>query len=171
MGLASSRLPRVRPGDRLAARYINEFIRLHDREIRGICVLSDPMGTLIWQAGRTKFKLTRLMLAEDHPGFGEVFMCYKGVWDAGDTCWVFDCEEDCDDWVYAIDWFYGGDSFTYPEAGATGLFVPRPSTSFGTIWECVSLDCESQGACEDLEFCAGTYTGTCGTGTGTGTGT
>lgn len=169
--LASNRIPRYQRGMRLHHAHFNELVRLADRETRGINVMSDGMGTMIWNRRVKRFQLTRLMLAEDHPGWGEVFMCYKGIWHSDTCCWTWDCGDGCDDLVYAIDWFWAGeeDWEYYPDEGATGLFVPRACTTFGTIWECVSMDCESKGACGTVNeagsgsgtgaYCVGTYSG------------
>lgn len=173
--LASEYMAPVQPGDHHQADYVNKMIELLDREIRGEGVISDGMGTCIWQQRSQNFELRRLMLAEDHPGWGIVFMCYWGEWDPMTSCWEFDCSDGCDDWVYAIDWFWGGEGFPYyPDAGATGLFTPRRSKKFGTLWEAVSMDCEAKNDCSGYYgtgtgtgtgtgagFCAGTYTGVC----------
>jgi len=89
---------------------------------------------------------TELMLAEDHPGKGVVFKCYRGIWCPEDHTWRYDCTDGCADWAWAIDHRY---DVPYPDIGARGLFTPRPSDTYGTIWECVSLDCSSPGACAD----------------------
>lgn len=178
MGLVHNLLRPRRRGDRLTAHEWNIVRELLAREIRGINVMSDATGWNIWNDPLpSTITLARLMLAENHPGWSEVFMCYKGVWNSLTTCWDFDCDDDCDNWVYAIDWFWGGDYFTYPDAGATGIFWEHPSDDFGTIWECVSMDCEAYVSCDDqggsgtLSLC-GSGSGTCwGSGTGTGTGT
>jgi hypothetical protein len=80
-------------------------------------------------------------LAENHPGRGVAFNLTLGTWDATQTKWLYNISPN----VKAIDWRYG---VPYPDAGATGLFHPKASDTYGTIWECVSLDCESPGACE-----------------------
>lgn len=79
-------------------------------------------------------------LDEDHPGRGVVFDVHLGAWDSSAHEWVYDTETVSK----AIDWRYG---VPYPDLGATGLFEARPSQSYGIIWECVSLDCESPGPC------------------------
>lgn len=85
-------------------------------------------------------------LSVNHPGRGTAFDVILGTWDTS-----------IDEWIYtsgpsakAIDWRYG---VPYPESGATGLFTPRASDTYGTIWECVSLDCASPG-----EACGYSYT-------------
>ena len=82
-------------------------------------------------------------LAGDHPGRGTAFDIHLGVWIAASTSWIY-----LYDTVKAIDWRYG---VPYPDAGATGLFVPRRDETNGTIWECVSLDCESPESCNTEE--------------------
>lgn len=79
-------------------------------------------------------------LAEDHPGRGTAFNIHLGTWDPAQDKWIYDT----DTTVKAIDWRYG---VPYPAAGATGLFEPRPSDTYGTIWEVSPLDCESPGEC------------------------
>jgi hypothetical protein len=81
-------------------------------------------------------------LAEDHPGRGIAFDLYLGVWSRANDKWEYDTSKT----VKAIDWRYG---VPYPPAGSTGLFERRPSTTYGVIWEDVSLDCESPGDCGD----------------------
>lgn len=75
-------------------------------------------------------------LAENHTGRGEEFDIHLGTWNAGSQKWIYDTENT----VVAIDWRYG---VPYPEAGATGLFMARASTSNGIIYEAVALDCEA----------------------------
>lgn len=91
-----------------------------------------------WTAQRS---LTGGCLAENHPGRGTAFSVYLGIWDPDYDAWSYDTAKET---VKAIDWRYG---VPYPDAGATGLFEPRGSTYYGTIWECVALDCESPGEC------------------------
>lgn len=81
-------------------------------------------------------------LAEDHPGRGVAFDIHVGTWSTADDKWIYDSENT----EKAIDWRYG---VPYPDSGATGLFERRASATYGTIWECVSLDCLSPGACGD----------------------
>lgn len=85
--------------------------------------------------------LTGGCLYEDHPGRGIGFYIRLGVWDTAYDAWSYDPSEDP---VWAIDWRYG---VPYPAAGSTGLFEARGSDYYGTIWECVALDCESPGEC------------------------
>lgn len=80
-------------------------------------------------------------LKEDHPGVSTPFKVYRGNWNPTTNEWVYDLENE----YWAIDHRYGT---PYPEAGTTGLFVPHPSEGYGTMYECVSLDCFSPGACE-----------------------
>lgn len=88
----------------------------------------------------SSFRLMELCLAENHPGRGIKFNAYQGTWSPNANGWTYTCAAT----VAAIDWRYG---VPYPPSGARGLFTPRPSTTYGTIWECVALDCESPGAC------------------------
>ena len=79
-------------------------------------------------------------LAENHPGRGVVFNLTLGTWNATQMKWLYNVSPN----VKAIDWRY---AVPYPDAGATGLFQPKPSVTHGTVWECVALDCDSPGAC------------------------
>ena len=79
-------------------------------------------------------------LDEDHPGRGIVFDIHLGTWTPASDSWTYDTVT-----IYkAIDHRYG---VPYPLAGATGLFWPRKSTTYGTVWETVALDCSSPGPC------------------------
>lgn len=79
-------------------------------------------------------------LAEAHPGRSVAFNIYLGTWDSATDGWDYSLAAT----VKAIDHRYG---VPYPVAGATGLFESRKSDLYGTIWECVALDCSSPGAC------------------------
>lgn len=79
-------------------------------------------------------------LNEDHPGRGTVFEINLGTWSTAENKWIYSSGEP----VSAIDWRYG---VPYPTGHATGLFEARSSDDYGVIYECVSLDCESPGAC------------------------
>lgn len=84
--------------------------------------------------------LVELCLKEDHPGRGALFDAYVGVWNATTHAWDYTCEST----VKAVDWRY---DTPYPQAGARGLFVARESALYGTVYECVSLDCDTPGDC------------------------
>jgi hypothetical protein len=88
---------------------------------------------------RLEPSLVGCCLYEDHPGRGLVFQVTLGTWHPDHDQWIYD-----GGLAYAIDWRHG---VPYPPSGATGLFEQRPSTTYGTIWECVSLDCTSPGPC------------------------
>jgi hypothetical protein len=88
--------------------------------------------------------LIELMLAEDHPGQSIVYKSYVASWCMRDNSWRYDCTETCDHWVYCIDHRY---DVPYPDEGARGLYIPRPSYHYGTIFENVSMDCSSEGLC------------------------
>jgi hypothetical protein len=85
--------------------------------------------------------LIELCLKVDHPGQATAFDCYMAVWVPDDDDWDYD---GCSLEVKAIDHRY---DVPYPNKGATGLFTPRPSTTHGTIFECVSLDCSAEKLC------------------------
>jgi len=86
-------------------------------------------------------QLTGGCLQQDHPGRGTPFHITLGEWQSDDYSWDYTGET-----VYAVDWRYG---VPYPDAGATGLFTPRGSDDYVTIWEVVALDCSSPGECGD----------------------
>ena len=79
-------------------------------------------------------------LDENHPGRFTLFDIHLGTWNSTTHKWEYDTENT----VKATDGRYG---VPYPDAGATGLFEPRASDTYGTIWEVVALDCSSPGAC------------------------
>lgn len=115
-------------------------------------------GTRVALVGGSGSDLVELCLAENHPGRGIPFDAYLGTWDPSSDKWEYEAGTgtgtgDCTGaaTVKAIDWRYG---MTYPEIGAKGLFVARSSDEHGTVYECVSLDCESSGNC--CEYGTGT---------------
>lgn len=114
-------------------------------------VLDDNDVYINWMLldGGSSSSTTELMLAEDHPGKGVVFKCYQGIWCPEDHTWRYDCTDGCAEWVWAIDHRY---DVPYPDIGARGLFTPRASNTYGTIWECVNLDCSTPGTCADQDI-------------------
>lgn len=80
--------------------------------------------------------LIRFELAEDHPGRGVVFGIYKGTWSESTHAYTYNSGTE----FKGIDWFNGT---TYPAIGATGLFLPKKSDTYGTIYEVVTMDCEA----------------------------
>lgn len=95
-----------------------------------------------WIANVSSIGLVGGCLAEGHPGKGEPFDIYLGTWSSSSDGYSYDTGTT----VKAIDWRYG---VPYPDAGATGLFQARPSDAHGIIYDTVSLDCLSPGACGD----------------------
>ena len=116
----------------------------------GLVMLAD-MGDgkfLVDKAGGGRGGLIEMCLAENHPGRHttgsvNVFDVYMGVWSAANDTWEY---PDTTTTYKAIDRRYGT---PYPDAGSKGLFEPRPSTAHGVIYDCVSLDCATPGACAD----------------------
>lgn len=102
--------------------------------------------------------MKRVCLAEDHPGYGIVFTAYLGEWDPDTDSWDYGESEDEATLVHCIDYWYSI-SGPYPGEGATGLAIPQSSTTYETLYEMVTMDCDSPGVCFES------------TGTGTGTGT
>lgn len=94
-----------------------------------------------WMVVDEGLDLVECCLSEDHPGRGIAFDVLLGEWDYSTDGWTYSIASTT---AKAIDWRFG---VPYPETGAKGLFTPRPSETHGTIYECVSLDCESSGAC------------------------
>ena len=87
-----------------------------------------------------------LMLAEDHPGRGEVFKAYVGTWCPNSNNWTYNCGDECAEWIWAVDHRF---DVPYPNAGARGLFIARTSTFHGIIYENISMDCSSPGTCQE----------------------
>ena len=94
---------------------------------------------VIGSAGGTS-PIVECCLAEDHPGRGIVFSLYPGTWSSSQNKWGYGSLQA----AYGIDWRHG---VTYPDKGARGYFNPKPSDTYGTIYDCVSLDCTSPGEC------------------------
>ena len=85
---------------------------------------------------------------EAHPGHGICFSILVGTWCPSEHQFRFDC--DAAEFETGIDFHYG---VPYPEEpGARGWFKRMPSawTTSGYIYVCVSLDCESPGACDAI---------------------
>lgn len=89
-------------------------------------------------------------LAEDHPGCGVVFDVWPlPVWNPADK-WMFnESKWDLDgcDGTYKLKAIDLRKGVPEPAKYATGLFVPRVSSEYGVLLECVTLDCESPGGC------------------------
>lgn len=100
-------------------------------------VLAHKNGFGTWLV-EARADLVELCLNENHPGRGVAFDANLGTWKTSDNSWDYTTKTA----VKAIDWRYG---VPYPNAGARGLFVPRFSDTYGTIYECVSLDCDTVG--------------------------
>ena len=86
------------------------------------------------------------ILMEAHPGQGQCFDLLVGTWCPSEHQFRFDC--DAEEFETGIDFHYG---VPYPEEpGARGWFKRMPSawTTSGYIYVCVSLGCESPGACD-----------------------
>jgi hypothetical protein len=96
------------------------------------------------RVSNSRASLVELCLAEDHPGRSIAFDAKLGHWSPAADNWCYDSAPT----VKAIDHRYGA---PFPDAGARGLFLARPSTEHGIIYECVSLDCESPGTCPECE--------------------
>lgn len=112
-----------------------EFLQKDDEEVY--------LNWMFVEGSGTGTELTEFCLAENHPGRNTPFNVYKGVWSSGSDLWTY---PDTSTTYKAFDRRYGA---PFPDAGAKGLFTPRQSDTYGIIYECVSLDCESPGDCED----------------------
>ena len=103
-----------------------------------------------WDGQRAAFvplttgSLVELMLAENHPGKSIVYRAYLGIWCPNHNDWRYDCTDTSDEWVYAIDHRY---DVPYPNVGARGLYISRPSDQYGVIYENVNMDCSTPGTC------------------------
>ena len=92
--------------------------------------------------------LVELMVAEEYER-GVVFKAYLGAWCPQDNTFRYNCDDNCEQWVWAIDFRYG---VPYPGVGARGMFTPMPSAVHGTIYVNVSMDCETPGPCDEQEI-------------------
>jgi hypothetical protein len=131
------------------------------------CVFNVLSGK--WEVIPLEGGLVEGCLAEDHPGRGVVFEIYTGTWVPENNGWYYEQSSSgyqggesssglctpTGDLKKAVDWRYG---MTYPTAGARGLFAKRLGYCEGeyvTMYEVVSLDCESPGECCDPEVAEG----------------
>lgn len=108
----------------------------------GLTVVSaiEHVDNLVWVVRDKQSGLVELCLIDDHPGRGVVFDAYLGRWSTFAHKWIYDCSTT----VKAIDW---REVSAYPGAGGRGYFTPWPSDDYGTIYDCVSMDCSSPGVC------------------------
>ena len=152
------------PGQRYLARYYGT------KTLAGIvdpATEADVVLPLVMVEGGTPLTA---VLAEDHPGCGEVFDVWiapiwdpEDKWDLGAAVWDI---EGCDSSItfHAIDLRKG---VPEPYKYATGLFVARVHLTYGVLLEALEIDCESPGRCG---FCEPT-TSASGTATPTATAT
>jgi hypothetical protein len=114
-----------------------------------VAIVQKPVATgeqlcvILFQAESSQVR--RCCLAEDHPGCGVVFDLKLGIWNSATDEWDYEASAS----AKGIDFFYAVD-FTYPGAGATGNFEPRPSDTYGTLWHCLgnmSCDADACGGC------------------------
>lgn len=116
---------------------------------------TDPQIARIWSAVRAVEKhighltrrhgyvvgsqpaAVRCCLAEQHPGYNIVFEVYVGTWNPATDNWDYSLEKS-----KAKDLFYADPEVT-PGEGATGMFIPRPSDTYGTIYMAISGDCDA----------------------------
>jgi len=105
-------------------------------------MLIDTADDLIW-----------CMLMEDHPGRFECFYVLQGVWCPKSARFLFDC--DSTDYLLAIDLHYtqsAGGLIPEPEKFAQGWFKLMPlenNPNHKMIAVVVTLDCDSDGSCEN----------------------
>lgn len=141
-------LKMVAAGEKLSAAEENLLRQLATRTVDLPDALVDSRG--IRQArpapDESEDELYWCILVEAHPGRGRCFNMLIGTWCPSEHKFRFDC--DATEYEIGIDWHYG---VPYPtEAGARGWFKRMTSnwTDSGYIYVCVSLDCESPGACD-----------------------
>lgn len=117
-----------------------------------VFVARDKFGH--WIVTQMGDRLIWCMLAENHPGRGIPFQIRIGTWCPEEAKYRFDCGGTT---YCAIDWHY---DVPYPDIHAQGWFVPRLYAPTGTgtgpcdvdvqlIYVCISLDCTSDGSCEN----------------------
>jgi hypothetical protein len=81
-------------------------------------------------------KIVECELLEDHPGKDVVFEIKVSTWDPSTDGWYYSEEET--NVAHGIDRRYVPE---YPGIGARGLFMRMPSSTYGILYECVSMDC------------------------------
>jgi hypothetical protein len=133
-------IPVPEQGEEVSADWGGRLVEAATRETGGAHGFQDATGFYPRPIPPRLFDLVGGCLAEDHPGRSIAFKIYLGTWNSETSSWDYDLTTT----VYAIDHRY---DMPYPDEGATGLFVKRASDTYGVIYECVSLDCSSPGAC------------------------
>jgi hypothetical protein len=106
----------------------------------------EQLCVILFQAGGAQ-QIRRCCLAENHPGCGEVFNLKLGTWNPATDDWDYEATAS----AKGIDYWYSV-AGPYPDAGATGNFIARPSDTYGTLWECVgnmSCDDDACGTCAE----------------------
>jgi hypothetical protein len=143
-----------RDGPTLEALLLNDGSTPNDRDVYNITLIPilagdyaiffrDKLGS--WLAVPIGSGARRCCLAENHPGCGVVFDLKLGTWNPTTDEWDYEATAS----AKGIDFFYA-EGFTYPDAGATGNFEPRPSDTYGTLWVAlgnVSCDDDACGGC------------------------
>jgi len=109
-----------------------------------LITLRTKLGT--WLAiPEARHLIRRCCLAENHPGCGVAFDLKLGTWNPSTDSWDYEASAS----AKGIDYWYSV-AGPYPNSGATGNFIARPSDTYGVIWECVgnmSCDSDSCGGC------------------------
>jgi hypothetical protein len=111
--------------------------------------------------------LVKCMLAEDHPGrhtpgaTSYEFKVWPGKWCPNQRAWMFDCEDESETWD-AVDSFYGGSNFTYPDKYSQiwTVIKPAPGCRDDIVYDAVTGDCDSDNDCETWELPCTDATGT-----------
>lgn len=89
-------------------------------------------------------QIRRGCLAENHPGCGVVFDLKLGTHNPATDDWDYEASAS----AKGIDHWYSADG-PYPNAGATGWFIAKPSDTYGTLWHGWDISCteDSCGGC------------------------
>ena len=147
-----------RDGPTIEALFLNDGSTPNSRDVYNVTeaeieegdyaiIWRDKLGSWLAVPMATTHTVRRCCLAENHPGCGVVFDLKLGTWNPATDEWDYEATAS----AHGIDFFYAVD-FTYPNAGATGNFEPRPSNTYGTLWHAlgnVSCDDDACGTCAE----------------------
>jgi hypothetical protein len=103
-------------------------------------LLRDKFGNWLPVVGGGNLEIVECELLENHPGKDAVFEIQIGTWAASSNSWSYEVGTGTSTNAYGVDHRY---VTSYPDIGARGLFMKMPSDTYGSIYECISLDCPS----------------------------